>query len=277
MPVPRVPSINPFGDTMSPGVPVFAEIGNTNLRIAAWRGEWRNHARLAMPDATDSGAWSAVLDDVCPGQPVGVLVTVTSRATSACADALESAARERGAAVTRLGRELRLDMPCTYDDPGQLGLDRRLAAWAGAALAGAPCIVLDAGTYITCDAVTAAGLHLPIAIAPGLPIVLHGAGETARHLTALLREAGDCSTVEPGIGTRSSGDGLAAGLTAFLWGTAQALVGMGEIALGTREAQVVITGGDASRLVVGLERETRLMPTLCLDGLRLLYDASRHD
>ncbi|NSW55898.1 MAG: type III pantothenate kinase [Armatimonadetes bacterium] len=262
---------------MSKGVPIFAQIGNTNLTIAAWRGKWENHARLAMPDAADADAWARVLDDVSAGAPISSLATVTSRPTSACTDALERAARERGAETARLGREIPLKMRCTYKDPKQLGMDRRLAAWSAARLAGKPCIVLDAGTYLTCDAVDARGVHLPVAIAPGLPIVLHGAGETAQHLTRYLHNAGWMPNIVRGVGTRSTQDGITAGMCAFMGGTGQALIRMAREALGYVEAEIVFTGGDAPWLLAAHPGSVLALPHLCLDGLRLLYDASRND
>lgn len=262
---------------MPKGVPLYAQVGNTNLIIAAWRGKWENHTRLAMPDSDDADAWARVLNDVSAGDPISSLATVTSRPTSACTDALERAARERGAETARLGREIPLKMQCTYRDPKQLGMDRRLAAWSAATIAGKPCIVLDAGTYITCDAVNAKGVHLPIAIAPGLPIVLHGAGETAQHLTKYLRDAGWKANIVRGVGTRSTQDGVTAGMCAFMGGTGQALIGMAREALGSAEAQVVFTGGDATWLLAGHRGPVWTLPDLCLDGLRLLYDASRDE
>lgn len=262
---------------MPKGVPVFAQLGNTNLTIAAWRGKWENHARLAMPDHGDTNAWAQVLDDVSAGDPISSLATVTSRPTSDCADALEQAARERGAETARLGREIPLEMRCTYRDPRQLGIDRRLAAWSAARFVGKPSIVLDAGTYITCDAVNAKGVHLPIAIAPGLPIVLHGAGETAQHLTKYLRDAGWKANIVRGVGTRSTRDGVTAGMCAFMGGTGQALIGMAREALAFAEAEVVFTGGDAPWLLTGHKGPVWTLPHLCLDGLRDLYDTFRNE
>ncbi|MGR8920427.1 MAG: type III pantothenate kinase [Gammaproteobacteria bacterium] len=63
-------------------------------------------------------------------------------------------------------------MTTDYVQPARLGVDRWLAALAGwHAAGGSGAVVLDAGTALTVDVVTAAGRHLGGMIAPGLDLM----------------------------------------------------------------------------------------------------------
>ncbi|SDO95062.1 pantothenate kinase [Pseudomonas jinjuensis] len=58
-----------------------------------------------------------------------------------------------------------------YRDYQRLGLDRWLALVAGYKLAGGSCLVIDLGTAVTSDLVSADGEHLGGYICPGMPLM----------------------------------------------------------------------------------------------------------
>jgi type III pantothenate kinase len=73
-------------------------------------------------------------------------------------------------------------MNIRYRNPGELGIDRLINAYAAYQLYGGPALVVDIGTAITWDAVTAQGGFLGGAIAPGPGIM---AGALTQHTAAL--------------------------------------------------------------------------------------------
>ena len=58
-----------------------------------------------------------------------------------------------------------------YDEFARLGLDRWLALLGGYHLVKAACVVIDLGTAVTSDFVSAAGEHLGGFICPGMPLM----------------------------------------------------------------------------------------------------------
>ena len=72
-------------------------------------------------------------------------------------------------------------LPTAYDDPSKLGIDRWLGVLAARAMGDGPALVVDAGTAITLDVLSAQGLHDGGYILPGLAMQQSAlAAETVR-------------------------------------------------------------------------------------------------
>ena len=67
-----------------------------------------------------------------------------------------------------VGRDVSVPMANRYRNPKQVGQDRLIGAYAAMMLYGLPAIVIDLGTAITFDAVSAQGEYLGGVIVPGL-------------------------------------------------------------------------------------------------------------
>jgi type III pantothenate kinase len=152
---------------------------------------------------------------------------------------------------------------CAYQDPQQLGVDRWLAvigAWQRAQRA--VCVV-DSGTATTVDAVDDTGRHIGGLILPGLDLMedslLKRTSDIARAVDPAARTGAACFA-DNTAGAVRSGAALA---TAALAERAAA-----ELARRTRrEPVLLITGGNAERMAVCLERTHEIVPDLVLRGL----------
>ena len=71
-----------------------------------------------------------------------------------------------------VGPGLKTGMAIRIDNPRELGADRLVNAVAAHALLGGPCIVVDFGTAVNYDVVSAEGEYLGGVIAPGVEISL---------------------------------------------------------------------------------------------------------
>lgn len=154
-----------------------------------------------------------------------------------------------------------------YGQPGQLGIDRWLAALAGFKLARGAVGVIDAGTAFTVDVVNSAGEHLGGWIAPG-------AGLMARSLTR--------GTAQLRIDALQPVERFATNTPAAIsLGCREAIAGMllRVAARWQREIgatpQWLVTGGEA-----GLVREVSPfplleVPDLVLQGLEIFAEHSR--
>jgi type III pantothenate kinase len=105
-----------------------------------------------------------------------------------------------------VGRQVKIPIKNKYRHPLQVGKDRLLCAFAARELYGAPAVVIDLGTAITFDGVSAKGEYLGGAIIPGLRL----SAEALFEKTALLPRV---RIAEPGkvIG-RSTEESIQSGL-----------------------------------------------------------------
>lgn len=236
---------------------LFLDIGNTALK-------WRCYLDGAVHqgDAVHHRDWSCL-------QEIDAIDWSRLERIEVASVAGREADPVLAAAIVSLGQiEPRFYYSCAcdagivnaYREPQRLGVDRWLAvieAWHryGAA------IIVDCGSALTLDAVTAEGKHLGGYIVPGLAMLerslIQGTG-SVRVDTAV---AEDC--LLPGCST-SEGvkNGIMRMTVAFI---TDAVVALRQGLPDT--APVLLTGGDAARVARVLPIATELAPDLVLDGL----------
>ena len=118
-----------------------------------------------------------------PALPAGAACVVCSVRPEADAAATALWLRLGGTAEPEFfGRELPVPMPVRVAEPDKVGTDRLLLALGAKTVAGAPCIVVSAGTAITVDVVDADGFFAGGAIAPGFGL----AADALHEKTAFL-------------------------------------------------------------------------------------------
>lgn len=153
-----------------------------------------------------------------------------------------------------------------YRQPRRLGVDR-FVAMIGArdAYRSSLCIV-DAGTAVTIDAVDGKGNHLGGQILPGLRLMIESLNAETSDLPPVRRAA-------------RSGDGIlqfaASTGSAIVNGSLAAVCGAIERAMKLmRSAKLrptlVLTGGDASRILAELDTAAEHHPNLVLEGLAVM-------
>jgi type III pantothenate kinase len=154
--------------------------------------------------------------------------------------------------------------------PEAVGIDRLLDAIAANVRrpAGRAAIVVDAGSAITVDAISAQGSFLGGAIAIGVSL----AGRALHEYTSLLPLVQISSAPTP-LG-KSTVDALQSGLFWGSVGAVKELVARVGSAFGS-DPVVFITGGDGETLAPHLGDAVQLVPHLTLHGLYLAYDHVR--
>ncbi len=155
-----------------------------------------------------------------------------------------------------------------YDNPREVGADRIVNAVAALERYGGPCIVVDLGTAITFDAVSARREYLGGVICPGIGISIAGLFQkTARLPMVDFRDPGRL------IGTNtvaSMQSGLYYGLIAMIDGIVERMAA--ELGPGTR---TVATGGHATLVTRGSKWVKTADEDLTLEGLRLIWEKNR--
>lgn len=167
-----------------------------------------------------------------------------------------------------INSDLDLGVEVAYDEPHSVGSDRICAAVAGYRKYGGPLIILDFGTATTFDVVSAEGVYLGGAIAPGLET---GATDLQRRAAKLPRiELRFPENVIGKTTVKSMQSGIMFGAVDAMEGIVRRI----KSSLGT-DAQVVATGGYAKIMSAQATVINHIEPTLVLEGVRIIYDKTK--
>jgi type III pantothenate kinase len=152
----------------------------------------------------------------------------------------------------------------SYKQPRRMGVDRWVAmigAWAELQSA---CLVVDAGTAVTIDAIDTDGCHLGGQILPGVVLMA----------SALTQHTSDIPPTKPAAAGAYEGIAMFGQNTRMAVGSGalSAVAGAIERAIRTLQsnacdASLVLTGGDASRILTALDTTPLHRPNLVLHGL----------
>jgi len=171
-----------------------------------------------------------------------------------------------------ISSSLDLGIKINYDDPHSVGADRICDAVAGFAAFGGPLVIIDFGTATTYDVVSATGDYLGGVIAPGV--------ETSA--VDLHRRAAKLPKIELHFPKTVVGrDTVSAMQAGILFGAVDAMEGMvGRIQQdlqkwGEKKATVIATGGFSQLIASRSKTITKSVPSLVLDGVRLIYERTR--
>lgn len=149
--------------------------GNTAAKLALWRGEKLEETHIVQSLVPASLAQFIANH---PGIDAAIYCSVASHGTEIMATLNNSLRR-----AIKLTGNTPLPINIEYGTMGSLGVDRIAAAvGAQASFPGTPLLVVDAGTAVTYDAVTADGRFIGGNIAPGMNMRL----EALHRFTARL-------------------------------------------------------------------------------------------
>ena len=158
----------------------------------------------------------------------------------------------------------------SYRQPRRLGVDRWVAMIGARAEFTAPCLIVDAGTAVTLDALNADGRHLGGQIIPGVRLMAASLASETSDIPVVQRQASGSGGAMDMFGNTTA--------AAVGQGALNAVAGAIERALRILREQggdpeVVLTGGDASRILRSLDDAVHHRPHLVLQGLaRTLED-----
>jgi type III pantothenate kinase len=155
------------------------------------------------------------------------------------------------------------------DNPREVGADRVVNAAAVKVLYGGPAIVIDFGTAMTWDVISADGDYLGGAIAPGVGLA-HDA--LVSHAARLLKV--DLRPPPAAIG-RNTIHAMQSGLFFGYVGMIEGVVTRIKQEMNLPETKVIATGGLAPIFAEHTPIIQHIAPTLTLEGLRIIWDLNQ--
>jgi type III pantothenate kinase len=248
------------------------DVGNTNTVVGLFAGaELQGHWRLTTQrdrTADEIGMWLRQLlqwEKVSPDDLVGV--AVSSVVPPMDPRLREGVQRYLGQVPFFVEPGIRTGMPLRVDAPQELGADRLCDAVAAYAEHGGPCVVIDFGTAVTWEVVSAGGEYLGGVIAPGPGITAEALGGRTAKLPQVAMAP------PPRVIGKGTIDSIQSGLFYGYLGLIQGVTRRILDELG--DAKVIATGGFAPVFAEHAPVIGSVESDLTLHGLRLLWEKNR--
>jgi type III pantothenate kinase len=249
------------------------DVGNTQTHFGTFcEGRLTEHWRFATVRQSTSDQLGAALRNLLELRQVS-MKEIDASIVSSTVPVLgpewsEMAERYLGHAMLAVGPGVKTGMPIRYDNPREIGPDRLVNAVAAHERLGGPCVVVDFGTAITYDPVSAEGEYLGGIISPGVEISLEALTERAAALPKV-----DVTAPRALIG-KTTIDAIRSGIVYGTAGQVDAIVHRLRGELGP-EAKTIATGGLANAIVPYTTTIEAVDELLTLTGLRLIYERNR--
>jgi type III pantothenate kinase len=164
-----------------------------------------------------------------------------------------------------VGPHTDLGIAIKYDNPLEVGADRLVNGVAGFYKYGGPCVIVDFGTTINFDVISAAGEYLGGAIAVGIGLAINALFTKTARLPLV-----DFRPPEDIVGTNtvdSMRSGLYYGAVGMIDGILERMVAK----MGPKTA-LVATGGQAGMIVSGSRFLRTVDEHLTLEGLAMIWE-----
>ena len=246
------------------------DVGNTQTHLGAFRDSklvdhWRFQTRAGATGDELAERIAGLLALSGFETPEVDAIAVSSVVPPLGGEYLAMASRYFDAPCLTVGPGVKTGMAIRIDNPYEVGADRLVNAVAAYERVGAACIVVDFGTGINFDAVSADGAYVGGSIAPGVEISLTALTERGARIPRIELD-------EPGsaIGKSTRGaiqSGVIFGFAGLIDGIARRI---GRELGG--DPTVIATGGLAHAIVPFCETIDEVDDLLTLTGLRLIWE-----
>src|SRR3954452_18636241 len=249
---------------------LVVDVGNTQTHFGTWRdGELVAHWPFAPVPESPADELGAALRSLLELRGVTLddlsASIVSSTVPQLGPEWATMAERYLGHAMLVVGPGVKTGMALRYDNPREIGADRLVNAVAAYDRVGGACIVVDFGTAITYDPVSAQGEYLGGIIAPGIEISMDALTERAAKLPKI-----DLGAPRQLIG-KTTVDAIRSGVVYGYAGAVDGIVRRLRDEMGA-DTHTIATGGHSRIIAPFTESLDEVDDLLTLTGLRLLHE-----
>ncbi len=245
---------------------LLLDIGNTSVSYAFYEG-----ARLSPAGCFKSGDIPKFIKKFASSGKKSNIKVIFVSVVPKLSLLVRKLARACRVPALEAGRDLELPLQHRYRKRKQLGPDRQICVYAALRIYRPPFIILDFGTAITVDYVSAKGIFEGGMIIPGPEIAFRSLVERAARIPSTSRLRHRPGTAFLG---RSTADCLQTGILQGYGAMTDGLIDRFRSRYGPK-VRSIATGGFTRLLKPYVFRVDRYDPDLSLKGLLLLYKASR--
>src|ERR671937_1144154 len=254
----------------SRAVLLVVDVGNTQTHFGTYRdGELVEHWRFATVRDSTADELGAVLRNLLELRGIGLAdldaSIVSSTVPQLRPEWQHMAARYLDHEMLVVGPGIKTGMALRYDNPREIGPDRLVNAVAAYDKVHGACVVVDFGTALTFDPVSADGEYLGGIIAPGVEISMEALTNRAAALPKIDLAA------PRALSGKTTVDAIRSGVIYGYAGQVDGIVRRLRAELGKGTATIA-TGGLAHVVVPFTETIDTVDDLLTLTGLRLLHE-----
>jgi type III pantothenate kinase len=249
---------------------LVVDVGNTQTHFGTYRdGTLVEHWRFATVRDSTADELGAVLRNLLELRGIG-LADLTASIVSSTVPQLRPewesmSARYLDHEMLVVGPGTKTGMGLRYENPREIGPDRLVNAVAAYDKVHGACVVVDFGTAVTYDPVSAEGEYLGGIITPGVEISMEALTNAAAALPKI-----DLAPPRSLIG-KTTIDAIRSGVIYGYAGQVDGIVRRLRAEMGD-ELEAIATGGLAAHIVPFTEEIDETDDLLTLTGLRLLHE-----
>ena len=234
------------------------DAGNSRIKWGMHNGAWLSLGTAAHAEISS-------LSDAWQNLPAPDCIVIANVAGEKIGSALLQLIHDFHARVHWISAcDFQCGLRNSYAIPSQLGVDRWAAAIAAWHLFHEECVVVNAGTAVTVDALSAQGVFLGGLIIPGISLMRES---LAKNTGGLKLERGEFKPFPA-----NTADAIESGVVQALCG---AIEGMRSVLRAGKAPQCLLSGGSAKDLQPHLNPPAKVLDNLVLEGLVIIAAEGR--